>query len=69
MLPSLYTPLSPAGGWFLLYPSLTFCCLLLLPLGLVCNALKREVQFDFPQAQAQAQGGEGGMGELRPKAA
>lgn len=59
--------------WFILYPSLTFTSLLLLPLGYVVNWLKRNVKFDFPnlsaQAQGQGQGGEPGWGSSHLKTA
>lgn len=36
-------------GWaYLLYPSLTFCALVMLPVGALTNWLKRNVRFDFP---------------------
>lgn len=48
--------------WFMIYPSLFFTVLLLLPLGVGVNWLKRNVRFDFPEAQPADS-------VLRPKAA
>jgi len=45
-------------AWFVLYPSLLFTFAMLLPLGLLCDTLKRKVKFDWPTAvQQQQQGG------------
>lgn len=53
----------------MIYPSLTFTALLLLPLGALCNYLKRRFRFDWPAAtsQAEQQGGTGQQPALTPK--
>ena len=53
---------SSMGGWLTVYPSLVLTILIMLPLGVACNHLKKSCQFDFPTNERDLSDiGDGGL--------